>query len=161
MPAYAVIIKKVETQRVAQARAKAPDMSKLGSTLDHLFDSVLTYARNHHALLPEPNPSITVYYDEEFGEQNIDVGACVYVNNTLVGDGQVEVLDLPGYESVASVIHHGPFVTLPGAYSAVSGWIEANHYQICGPARELNLEYERGGDQSKYVTEVQFPVKKA
>ena len=112
MPAYAVIIKKVETQRVAQARAKAPDMSKLGSTLDHLFDSVLTYARNHHALLPEPNPSITVYYDEEFGEQNIDVGACVYVNNTLVGDGQVEVLDLPGYESVASVIHHGPFVTL-------------------------------------------------
>ncbi len=159
MPAYAVITKKVETQRVAQARAKAPDMSKLGPTLDSLFDTVLAYARQHNALLPEPNPATTVYYDEEFGEKDIDVGACIYVNNTLMGNGEVEVLDLPGYASVASTIHHGPFANLPAAYQAISEWIAANHYQICGPTRELNLEYERGGDQSKYVTEIQFPVK--
>ena len=161
MPAYAVITKKVETQRMAQARAKAPDMSKLGPTLDRLFDTVLDYARQHNALRPEPNPPTTVYYDEEFREQDIDVGACIGVNNSLVGNQEVEVLDLPGYDTVASTIHHGPFANLSAAYQAISEWIATNHYQICGPARELNLEYERGAEQSKFVTEVQFPVKKA
>ena len=35
-------------------------------------------------------------------------------------------------------------------------WIKANGYEIAGPNRELNLEYERGGDQTNYVTEIQF-----
>jgi effector-binding domain-containing protein len=44
------------------------------------------------------------------------------------------------------------------AYNAILKWIEANGYRISGPNRELNLEYERGGDQSKFVTEIQFPT---
>lgn len=39
-------------------------------------------------------------------------------------------------------------------------WIEANGYQTNGYVRELNLAYKRNGDQSKYVTEIQFPIEK-
>jgi len=64
------------------------------------------------------------------------------------------------FETMASVIHHGSFSTLNQAYNAILKWIEANGYHISGPTRELNLEYERGGDQSKFVSEIQFPVEK-
>ncbi len=47
-----------------------------------------------------------------------------------------------------------------GAYNALVSWINANGYHINGPGRELYLQYERGGDQSKYVTELQFPVER-
>lgn len=73
----------------------------------------------------------------------------------------MEVKELPSYNTVASVVHNGSFSGLSGAYKAIMDWIEANHYQISGPNRELNLVYERGGDQSNFVTELQIPVSKA
>src|SRR5258708_5335437 len=76
-------------------------------------------------------------------------------------DGEeVQVVELPAVETMASVIHHGSFSTLNQAYNAILNWIETNGYHISGPNRELNLEYEPGGDESKFVTEVQFPVEK-
>jgi effector-binding domain-containing protein len=61
---------------------------------------------------------------------------------------------------MASVVHRGSFSGLHQAYEAIFKWMEANGYKLNGPNRELNLEYERGGDQSKFVTELQFPVEK-
>ena len=72
----------------------------------------------------------------------------------------MKVCELPAVEQVAAVIHHGSFTTLKQAYQALFQWIEANGYQMSGPIRELNLVYERGGDQSKFVTEIQVPVEK-
>ena len=50
--------------------------------------------------------------------------------------------------------------TISEAHSAVIRWIEANAYQICGPIREINLQFERGGDPDDFVTEIQYPVQK-
>lgn len=86
------------------------------------------------------------------------------MESTLEGnlsDGeQVKVIELPAVEAMASVVHHGSFSMMKEAYSAVFKWIEANGYAVSGPNRELNLEYEPGGDESKFVTEIQFPVEK-
>lgn len=78
----------------------------------------------------------------------------------LKGSNRVQVYELPAIEQAASVVHHGPFATLENAYQAVMKWIDANNYEIVGPSREINLQYERGGDQNQYVTEIQVPVKK-
>jgi DNA-binding transcriptional MerR regulator len=59
-----------------------------------------------------------------------------------------------------ATIHHGSFSTMHQAYNAILPWIEANGYHIRGPNRELNLEFESGGDESTFVTEIQFPVEK-
>jgi DNA-binding transcriptional MerR regulator/effector-binding domain-containing protein len=159
MPTYNVVLKQVEPLRVAQARAKAPDMQTLGPTLDKLFDAVMSFIASNGAKFT--SPGITVYYDEVMSEQDVDVGASMGIGGEAADTEQVKVITLPGYPSVASTVHHGPFSGLGGAYQALTTWIEANHYQISGSARELNLEYERGGDQAKFVTEIQFPVTKA
>lgn len=156
MTDYAVVLKKVAPLRVAQARGQSPNMEQLGPTLDRLFDQVMDYITQQGATLA--GPGITIYY--EMGETAISVGACMAFAGTLKDSEQVQVIELPGVETMASLIHHGPFSGLHQAYHALFTWIETNGYQISGPSRELNLEYERGGDQSKFVTELQVPVEK-
>jgi DNA-binding transcriptional MerR regulator len=158
MPAYDVVLKKVAPLRVAQVHGVAPSMEQIGPTLDRLFDQVLGYI-SQQGVAPV-GPGITLYYDTEYRERDISVGACLSFEGSL-GDGEeVKVVELPAVETMASVIHHGSFSTMNQAYNAILKWIETNGYHISGPTRELNLEYERGGDQSKFVTEIQFPVEK-
>jgi DNA-binding transcriptional MerR regulator len=158
MPAYDVVLKKVAPLRVAQVRGVAPSMEQIGPTLDRLFDQVLGYI-SQQGVAPV-GPGITLYYDTEYRERDISVGACLSFEGSL-GDGEeVKVVELPAVETMASVIHHGRFSIMNQAYNAILKWIETNGYHISGPTRELNLEYERGGDQSKFVTEIQFPVEK-
>jgi effector-binding domain-containing protein len=88
------------------------------------------------------------------------VGAALPTNAPLKEGEHISVEDLPGIEA-ATAVHQGPFATLSQAYNAVFTWIESNSYRVVGPSREVYLQYERGGDQSNYVTEIQFPVEKA
>ncbi len=156
MPAYDVIIKNVAPLRVAEIRGIAPSMEQIGPTLNQLFDQVMDYITQQGATLV--GPAVALYYSVE---QNVHVGACMPFEGALSDSEQVKVVSLPAVETMASTIHHGSFSTLNQAYGAIFTWIEANGYRINGPTRELNLEYERDGDPSKYVTEVQFPVEKA
>ena len=159
MPTYDVVLKKVAPLRVAQVHGIAPSMEVIGPTLDRLFDQVMEYIKQQGATANEP--PTTLYYDVEFGERNISVGACVPFEGSISDGEQVKVDELPAVGTMASVIHHGSFSTMSQAYNAILKWIEANGYHISGPNRELNLEYERGGDQAKFVTEIQFPVEKS
>ncbi len=144
---------------MAQARGVAPSMQQLGPTLDSLFDQVGNYLSQQGA--SPVGPGITLYLDQDVPEQDVRVATCIAFEGTLSDGAQIKVVELPGMEAMASVIHHGSFSTLNLAYHAAFTWIEANGYQNNGPIRELNLEYTRGGDQSRFVTEIQFPVQKS
>ena len=158
MPTYDVVLKKVAPLQVAQIHGVAPSMEVIGPTLDRLFDQVVGYINQQGATCT--GPAITLYYDSEFSERNVSVGACMPFAGLLNDGEQVKVDELPAVATMASAIHHGSFNTMNQAYNAILKWIETNGYHISGPNRELNLEYERGGDQSKFVTEIQFPVEK-
>ena len=160
MPAYDVVIKSVVALRVAQARVVAPKMEQpeLGITLGRLFAEVMGSITQQGATIV--GPGITLYYDLEYREREISVGACLAFEGSLFESEQVKVVELPAVETMASVIHHGSFSTMHQAYNAILPWIEANGYHIRGPNRELNLEFESGGDESTFVTEIQFPMEK-
>ena len=158
MPAYNVVLKKVAPLQVAQIRDVAPSFEQLGPTLGRLFGQLFGYIGQQGAT--PVGPGITLFYDSEYRERDINVGACLSFEGSLNDGEEVKVVELPAVETMASVIHHGSFSTMNQAYNAILKWIEANGYHISGPNRELNLEYEPGGDESKFVTEIQFPVEK-
>ena len=158
MPAYDVVLKSVAPLKVAQIQGVAPDMEHLGPTLDRLFDQVIDHIRQQGAT--EAGPGITLYYDSEYCDRDINVGACMAFSGSLNDGEQVKVSELTAVETMASVIHHGSFSIMNQAYNAIFKWIETNGYRISGPNRELNLEYKRGGDQAAFVTEIQIPVEK-
>src|SRR5260370_19461205 len=158
MPSYDVILKNVAALRVVQIRGVAPSMQHIGQTLDHLFDQLLEYISRHGAT--PVGPGMAIYYDREFCERDVSVGACLPFEGSLSDGEEVKVIELPAVETMASVIHHGSFSTIKQAYDTLLTWIESNGYHISGPNRELSLEYERGGDQAQFVTEIQIPVEK-
>lgn len=158
MSAYEVVVKSVEPIRVAMARGVIPHVSGIGSFFDRLFDVVGDAIYNNQAGFD--GPGIALYYDEEMRETNINIGAAIPTKGELTAGGEVSILTLPHHEMAASVVHHGPFAELGDAYHAILRWIETNGYSICGPSREVYLQYERGGDQANNVTEIQFPVTK-
>lgn len=155
MPDYEIVLKTVEPLQVASVTGVIQSYETSEPVFDRLFDEVYEYV---HRQGVRAGCGIALYLQSEL-EQGVEVEALAPIYGRLKSDQRVRVYELPG-EQVASVVHHGPFATIVEAYRAILGWIEASGYTITGPTRELYLQYQRGGDQNQYVTEVQFPVVK-
>lgn len=156
MPDYDVLLKRVDAQRVALVRDVIPTQEQINQTFNRLFDEVNEAIKQNNAGFT--GPGIAVWYDSGMQPQDMRVAAAIPTHGTLAAGDRVRIEELPAVAQMASVVHHGPFATLPQAYGALFTWIEANGYQISGPSREVYLQYERDGDQAQYVTEIQAPV---
>ena len=156
---YEVVLKKVEARRVVSVRDTLPAYADVGGLLGELR----VYAERHGV---RPSAWLCVWHDEEFKEEDVDGEAAFVAADSLPGDpppgdGRVRKRVLEPVEEMAATVHHGSFDTIGAAYAALLLWIEENGYRLNGPNREV---YLRGGEEQHnpdYVTEVQFPVRKA
>jgi effector-binding domain-containing protein len=155
MPAYDVIIKKVEAQRVASLRDTIPTYSDVGQ----LFNEIFGYLFQQKAQFA--GPSIGIYHDMEYREKDVDVEVAVPLANSVAGTKRIKVHELPSVKQMACTIHKGPYEMIGDAYRAVMTWVDINGYEFSGPNREVYLEGPgQGKDPASYVTEVQFPIAK-
>lgn len=166
MSAYDVLLKPVEPQTVAAIREVLP----VGSDVGRLFYDIESYLGEHKA--PFAGYPMSIWHDSEYRERDLDAEAAIPVGLSTIQDNRISLRQLPGFETVASVVHRGSYDTIMEAYSAVGKWIEANGYRIAGPGREVYLRYGPSGaeveypsasltdDPAQFVTEVQFPVEK-
>ena len=155
MPDYDVVLKKVDPVLVAGVHDIIPAYPEQG----HLWERLETYLGQQKVT---PNGAcFTIYYADE---PEIDAEVCEPLSEPIPATETILVHELPAIETMASVIHHGPFITLNEAYTALLKWIEVNGYRITGPAREIYLEPPAtAGSQTdpSTVTEIQFPVGKS
>jgi DNA-binding transcriptional MerR regulator len=157
MSKYDVVIKKIEPMKIASVRGVVPTPPDQRTLWEELMDD-LNQRKAHMVGTP-----MAIYHDPDFRERDWDIEVCMPVGDGLSPTENVKVYDLPAVESMACVVHAGPFATLFEAYDALGKWIDENGYQIVGPARELNLQMpETAGDQNdpNTINEVQFPVEK-
>jgi DNA-binding transcriptional MerR regulator len=149
LPIYEVRLKDAAPQRVATLRRRIGDYQDVG----RLFDELRAYVHRHRI---RPTAWISIWHAQEEGE--IDAQAAVAGPGLLPADAPIQVEELPGVETLACVLHHGPFQTIHQAYRAVMAWIPWNGYRIAGPSREWY--YHAGNDRHdpSYITEVQFPI---
>jgi effector-binding domain-containing protein len=154
MPAYDVVIKKIEPQMVATLRRVIPTYSHTGELFEELF--------NNLGSTRPVGPALSIEHDPEYRERDVDVEAAVPVNAAQVSGTGVTVRELEGVETMACVIHQGPYDTITQVYEYLMEWFESNGYRISGPNRQVYLR-EPGPqvDPSEYVTEVQVPVERA
>jgi effector-binding domain-containing protein len=154
MPDYDVVLKKVDPILVAGVREIIPAYPEQG----HLWEKLETYLGR---LKVTPNGAcFTVYYADE---PEIDAEVCEPLSDRMPASKSIQVHELPAINTMACVVHHGPFVTLSEAYTALLKWIESNGYRCVGPVREIYLEPPAtAGSQTdpNTVTEIQFPVEK-
>ncbi|NUM49390.1 MAG: MerR family transcriptional regulator [Anaerolineales bacterium] len=155
MPAYEIVIKKVEALRVAGLRDVAENYQSLGPMFGELYAAV---GQN---MLAPAGPTMAIYYDEGYREKDVDVEVAVPISgNTDISHPRVRGRTLPGAE-VASLLYRGPYDDFTPAYQALMGWMQANGYTMTGPNREIYLRGPGEGIAPEdYLTEIQFPVEK-
>jgi effector-binding domain-containing protein len=156
MSEYDVVIKKIDSLKVASVRGVVPTPPDQG----RLWQQLERYLAIQN--IKPSGPCFSLYHDEEYKEQDWDIEVCEPIQADLDATEQVKVYGLPAVESMACVIHHGPFVTIGEAYDAALRWIGENGFHVSGPAREVYLREADHGSQEdpETVTEVQFPVAK-
>ncbi|MEW6143010.1 MAG: MerR family transcriptional regulator [Chloroflexota bacterium] len=156
MPAYDITLKKLDAQKVACVRAIIPTYSDIPKLFDELFGQIGRF-QSKFAGAP-----VALYHDLEFKERDADVEIAMPIRGDITVTGRLKMHELPAVASAACTIHKGSFDQVGDAYKALMSWIEANRYQMAGPAREVYLQGPGPGvDPSSYVTEIQLPVEKA
>ena len=162
LSSYDVILKQTEPRLIASVRTILPNHGAVGALFAEVYEALGTHVAE--ALGPNPGldgQTLVLWYDTEFKEQDVDGAAAFFLRCPAPDSGRMRVHELPA-ATVAATVHHGSYETLGDAHEAVLTWIEANHYRIAGPDREINL-YNRPPirrDDPSYVTEVQYPVEK-
>jgi len=154
MPDYEVSIKKVKPQKAITIRRVLPTYGHVGE----LFAAIGQFVGKTHA--PMSGPPITIYYDKEFKEADVDVEVAFPLWRKVEGEGEFKFQELPGYEKVASVTYKGPYDGIGKAYNTLMRWVETNGYHIIGPNREIYFNEPAKTKPEDLVTEVQVPVEK-
>ena len=158
MPNYEVILKPVASQIVAATVGIIPNYDECGAIFDRMFDEAFSYVFSQG--IKQVGNGISIYHDTKLRDHHIPVEAAAPIYEKIPNSEKIWVYELPGVEQMACVVHHGEFSSLGKAYNTLLEWVEKNGYQVVGSTREVYLEYEKDGDESKYVTEVQIPVEK-
>jgi effector-binding domain-containing protein len=156
MSQYDVVIKNIESLKVASVRGVVPTPPEQG----RLWRQLEGYLSNQK--IKPSGPCLSLYHDEEYKERDWDIEVCEPIEADVQQSEYIHVYELPGVKTMACVIHHGPLVTIGKAYDAIMRWIDENGYRVSGPAREVYLREADHGSQEdpETVTEVQFPVAK-
>ena len=160
MPDYDVRLKTVEPLLVASVRDTIPDWEQVTPTFNRLFDEVYGYATSQGAVIA--GPGLDLWHEEgPPSGADMPVEAAFPLAAPIPESERVKVHHLPAVETMASTIYHGSFTRIGQAHGAVIQWIYANGRRLCGPSREVYLQYNRDGDPNDYVTEIQYPVTNA
>jgi len=157
MSRYDIVIKKVEPIKVASVRGVVPTPPEQGP----LWAELGNYLTRQH--VQPVGPCFTLYHDPEYKERDWDVEVCEQISDELAPTQRVKVYNLPGFETMACVIHAGSFATIGEAYDAILKWLDQNKYQIVGPGREIVLREprpENSQNDPETVVEIQYPVAK-
>ena len=157
IPLYDMVLKCVPPQQVVGIRDVICD----SSYLKNLFDVIRADLRDQNVSLETSWPLQAVHYDSEYHDQGVDVEVTAPIMRSLPELSGLRIHELPGVNTMASVVHQGSYGRLNEAYTALMTWVEASGYRVKGPSRNVFLETsDEGIEATCNITEVQFPVQK-
>ncbi|WP_061300196.1 MerR family transcriptional regulator [Herbidospora cretacea] len=154
MPAD-VVVKSVPAARVAELSAVAESYASehIGPVIQPLYPEL--HARLNKAGVEIAGPGIAYY--EEVADGGVRIHASFPVNVGPDPSYDFDVVDLPGIDRVATIIHHGLMDGVDATIQDLHRWIEDHGERSVGFSREVYLEYGMG-DPETWVTEIQEPL---
>lgn len=154
---YHILLKEIPEVTVASLRRVIPNYEALNELMLDMGEEM----EKCKCVCLEPGYCFTIFYDEGYKENNVDVESCEAVSyyEDLSDKIQFKVIDK--IETAACVLHRGPYERFPEAYAAIVNWVEDNGYEIIGPSRESYIDGIWNKDSVEdWLTEIQMPVKK-
>jgi DNA-binding transcriptional MerR regulator/effector-binding domain-containing protein len=157
-----VVLKPLPPARVAEVSAVAASYEPpdIGPVLTPLYTEL--FRRVEQAGLPMVGPPLAYYEPAPDTPDAVICHAAVPVGDGPPGDPGVAIVELPGIELAATLVHHGPMDNVDSTMQILARWIDENNYSsVTGKfAREVYLDYDPNHPQTG-VTEMQLPITEA
>ena len=151
-------VKTVEPRLVLSWRGRI-EIARMPETLGEIFGAQFAHIAQHGAQFE--GPPLIIYHETPQEDGTVDSEVCVPIDRELPSTGDLSTRELPG-GVVASIIHQGPYETIPESWTELHGWIAANGYSLAGAPWESYLNGPgEVDDPSQYLTEICQPVSRA
>jgi DNA-binding transcriptional MerR regulator len=158
MPTEDVILKPIAPVRVAELTgiAASYDGPDITPVIKPLYPEL--FCRLATAKVVPTGPSIA-YYDAapDVSPEAITVHASVPVEVPADAPWDFTVVDLPGIEAAATIVHRGGMDEVGRSFAILGSWLDDNGYRMVGYAREVCLEFDPD-EPAKWVHELQVAV---
>lgn len=151
---YNISIKSIPSYQVLSLRKIVPTYYSEGD----LWNEIVSFAKSHKIEIA--NNSFSIYHDEDFKEQNVDIELCVPVKKLRKDSTPFCFRMTEQVQTMACTMVYGDFSNIKGAYLAFAKWLQENgNYRMMTPTRQI---VHRGpwneNDSSKYLIELQIPL---
>ncbi|MEY9965646.1 DNA-binding transcriptional MerR regulator [Streptacidiphilus sp. MAP12-16] len=157
MPTDDVVVKQIPAVRLAELTGVAASFSPQDITpvIKPLYAQLIE--RLMAAGVTPVGPAIAYYESAE--DDQVVVHAGMPVNIEADPSHDWSIVDLPGIDTAATVVHRGSMDDVMSSIQTLAKWIDANGHRSTGYNRELYLETP--ADEGAWVTELQEPITKA
>ncbi|MBB1252708.1 MerR family transcriptional regulator [Streptomyces alkaliterrae] len=149
-----IVLKSVPPVRLAELSAVAEELepASIGPVIQPLYARLLEEL--DRAGVAVSGPGVAYYEPLDDGAVRVHAGVTVAAEPDPAHP--FDVVDLPGLESAATVVHHGSMDRVMPSIQRLARWIDGNGYRSTGIPREVSLSCEGGPEN--WVTELQEPV---
>lgn len=130
-----VTIKTLPEVIVASMRTTVPSYD----TFFEIVPKMGEYMQSVGAVCREPKYCFTIFHNDEYREEGIDVEVCEAVTAVRPDSPRVTFKTIAAVPSAACIIHRGPYRTLGQSYNALFAWIEDEGYE---PVESSNSEQQ-------------------
>ena len=156
---YQAVVKKLPEYTVYYKQFKVHDFSEYGTIIPAIGAEI--GAANPGLKCVEPSFCYVEYLDGEFKESDFNVEYAEAVEKAGKETNGIKFKVLPAQE-VVCVMHKGSYDGLRKGYAFALAWLKENGYAHAGNAREQYIDgIWNKESENDYLTEIQFPVKKA
>jgi DNA-binding transcriptional MerR regulator len=155
-----VVLKPVAPVRVAELTGVAASYEgdDIGPVIQPLYPELM--GGLDRAGVSVSGPPIAYYVAApEVSADAVTIHAAAPVNAEPRPEYDFAIVELPGIESAATIVHRGPMEEANRSMQILARWIDDNGYRMVGYAREVCLEFVMG-DPEKWVHEFQVEVVK-
>ncbi|MBE6170627.1 MerR family transcriptional regulator [Enterococcus casseliflavus] len=154
---YQMIVKRLPAVIVASMRMVVPNFDRLFSMIPEMGLQMETAG----CVCALPEYCFTIYHDNEYKEENIDVEVCEAVTEMKDNQGNLTFKQIEEVPEAVCTVHKGAYTEFPKAYAAVIQFAENNGYRITGPFRESYIDgIWNKESEEEWLTEIQLPVEK-
>lgn len=164
MPEPDVLLKPVAATAIASIREVVPRIDDMPERCSAMFATVAQWLTGSRAPF---GASLTIYHGASYSEAQIDAECGFMLPDTAAAQigsppAPIGVRTLDAVPLMATTIVTDDFYRKVGgltpAYHALARWLEANGYEVSGPAREV---FHGSPAQGDLTAEIQMPVRKA
>jgi DNA-binding transcriptional MerR regulator len=150
-----VTIKALPEVIVASMRTTVPGYD----TFFEIVPKMGEYMQRVGATCREPAYCFTIFHNDEYREEDIDVEICEAVTEPREESELVKFKTVSGVPTAACLMHRGPYERIGETYNALFSWMAREGYELADHPRESYIDgiWNRE-DPQEWRTEVQVPV---